>query len=203
MFVNLWENGKFPCFLPNTSINIPFTRSGATFWVGSLQRFPSMWDFLSSQLWKIDMRECGNSCWCCKKYWTLNEFLKLMPIPTSVIVWAQHHQSLRKSHMILGLLWLYSGNGDWPDGLGTVEYFVGSKSHSIQTIKGGKLYHRWSDAKPYQPGHTSNTIGHVNNIPTTQFFTGISRNTQSNSYMLSLTECVWKLQWKIALWDTH
>ena len=28
---------------------------------------------------------------------------------------------------------------------------------------------------------------HVNKIPTMQFFTGFSRNTQSKSYMLSLT----------------
>ena len=28
-------------------------------------------------------------------------------------------------------------------------------------------------------------IGHVNNIPTLQFFTGFSRNTQSKSYMIS------------------
>ena len=27
--------------------------------------------------------------------------------------------------------------------------------------------------------------------PTMQYFTGISRNTQSKSYMLSLTECAW------------
>ena len=31
-------------------------------------------------------------------------------------------------------------------------------------------------------------IGYVNNIPTMQFVTGISRNTLSKSYMLSLTE---------------
>ena len=36
-----------------------------------------------------------------------------------------------------------------------------------------------------------NPIGHVRNIPTMQFFTGISRNTQSKSYMLSLTEGIW------------
>ena len=30
-------------------------------------------------------------------------------------------------------------------------------------------------------------IGHVNNIPTLQCFTGFSKNSQSNSYMLSLT----------------
>ena len=35
-----------------------------------------------------------------------------------------------------------------------------------------------------------------------QYFTGISRNAQSKSYMLSLTECVWELQ-NNALWDTH
>ena len=44
-------------------------------------------------------------------------------------------------------------------------------------------------------------IGHVNNIPTMQNFTGISRNTPSRSSVLSLTECVWKFR-NIALWDT-
>ena len=39
------------------------------------------------------------------------------------------------------------------------------------------------------------------NIPTMQFFTGISRNTQSKSSMLSLTECVWNFQ-NDAFWDT-
>ena len=34
-------------------------------------------------------------------------------------------------------------------------------------------------------------IGHVNNIPTMQFFIGISRTTLSEYYMLLLTECVW------------
>ena len=33
-------------------------------------------------------------------------------------------------------------------------------------------------------------IGNVNNLPTMPLFTGISRNSQSKSYMLSLTECV-------------
>ena len=45
-------------------------------------------------------------------------------------------------------------------------------------------------------------IRHVNNIPTMQYFTGISRNTQSKSYMLPLTECDWDFQ-NNALWDTH
>ena len=45
-------------------------------------------------------------------------------------------------------------------------------------------------------------MGHVNNIPTMQCFTGNSRNTQSNSYMLSLTECVWEIR-NNALWDIH
>ena len=45
-------------------------------------------------------------------------------------------------------------------------------------------------------------IGHVHNIPTMQFSTGISRNTQSKTYMLSLTECVWDFR-NDALWDTH
>ena len=44
--------------------------------------------------------------------------------------------------------------------------------------------------------------GHVNNIPKMQFFSGISRNTQSKSYMLPLTECVWDFQ-NNELWDTH
>ena len=43
-------------------------------------------------------------------------------------------------------------------------------------------------------------LGRVNNIPTMQFFTGISRNTQS-THMLSMTECVWEFQ-NNALWDT-
>ena len=34
-------------------------------------------------------------------------------------------------------------------------------------------------------------IGHVNNISTKQFFTGISRDTQSKSYMLSLIDWVY------------
>ena len=37
-------------------------------------------------------------------------------------------------------------------------------------------------------------IGHVKNIPTMQFFIGISRITQSKSYMLSLTVCVWNFK---------
>ena len=45
-------------------------------------------------------------------------------------------------------------------------------------------------------------IGHVNNIPTMQFFTRISSNTMSKSYMLSLTESVWDFQ-NNGLWDTH
>ena len=35
-----------------------------------------------------------------------------------------------------------------------------------------------------------------------QFFTGISRNTKSKSFMLSLTACVWDFQ-NNGLWDTH
>lgn len=46
------------------------------------------------------------------------------------------------------------------------------------------------------------SIGHVNNVPTMQFFTGISRNTQSKPYMLSMTEWVWEFR-NDALWDTH
>ena len=45
-------------------------------------------------------------------------------------------------------------------------------------------------------------MGHVNSIPTMQFLSGISRNTQSMSYMLSLTVCDWEFQ-NIALWDTN
>ena len=35
-----------------------------------------------------------------------------------------------------------------------------------------------------------------------QFFIGISRNTQSKYYELSLTECLWEFR-NDALWDTH
>ena len=35
-----------------------------------------------------------------------------------------------------------------------------------------------------------------------QFFSGIPSNTQSKSYMLSLTECDWDFQ-NNDLWDTH
>ena len=45
-------------------------------------------------------------------------------------------------------------------------------------------------------------IGCVYNIPTMQFLTGISRNTQSKSYMLSFTEFVWDFQ-NNALWDNQ
>ena len=41
----------------------------------------------------------------------------------------------------------------------------------------------------------------VNNIPTMQLFTGISRNTQSKSHMLLLTECVCHFQNSV-FWDT-
>ena len=47
-------------------------------------------------------------------------------------------------------------------------------------------------------------IGHVNNIPTVQFFTEISRNTLPESYRLGyqFTEFVWDFH-NGALWDTH
>ena len=45
-------------------------------------------------------------------------------------------------------------------------------------------------------------IGHFNEYPTMQFLTGISRNTQSKLYMLSLTECVRDFQ-NSALWEAH
>ena len=52
----------------------------------------------------------------------------------------------------------------------------------------------------FKGSHSS--IGHVNNIPTMQFFDGISRNTQSKSYMLSLTECVREFR-NNPLWDIY
>ena len=42
----------------------------------------------------------------------------------------------------------------------------------------------------------------ANNIPTMLYFTGISRDTQSKSYMLSLNECVREFR-NSSLWDTH
>ena len=51
-------------------------------------------------------------------------------------------------------------------------------------------------------GNKHPTIGHGNNIPEMQFFTGISRNSQSKSYKLSLTECALNFK-NNALWDTQ
>ena len=42
--------------------------------------------------------------------------------------------------------------------------------------------------------HMSAYIGHVNNVPTMQCFTRISRYSHSELYMISLTECVRKSQ---------
>ena len=53
----------------------------------------------------------------------------------------------------------------------------------------------------YEPRYES-LIEHVNKIPTMQFFTGIFKNTQSELYMLSLTEWVCDFQNNV-LWDTH
>ena len=50
--------------------------------------------------------------------------------------------------------------------------------------------------------HQPFLIRHAKNIPTMQLFIGISRNTKSKSYMLSLTECIRDFQ-NNALWDTH
>ena len=47
----------------------------------------------------------------------------------------------------------------------------------------------------------TNYIGHVNNIPTKQFFTEFPEILSQNHIMLSLPECVWDFQ-KNALWDT-
>ena len=47
-----------------------------------------------------------------------------------------------------------------------------------------------------------NIIGYVNENPTMQYFTGITGNTQSKSYMLSLIKCVWDFP-DNALWDSH
>ena len=79
-----------------------------------------------------------------------------------------------------------------------------SKSLPILDYKWDKIEQKnntlWKIA--HFTGFDINPIGHVNNIPTIQFFIGISRNTQSKSYMLSLTECVWDFQ-NDALWDTN
>ena len=55
-------------------------------------------------------------------------------------------------------------------------------------------------AKEIPPFLADVIIRHVNDIPTMQFFTGISRINHSKSYMLSLTECVWDFQ-NNAFWD--
>ena len=54
----------------------------------------------------------------------------------------------------------------------------------------------------YPNNHCKQVIGRVNNSPTMQFFTGISRNTQLKLNMPSLTECVRDFQ-NNALWDIH
>ena len=48
----------------------------------------------------------------------------------------------------------------------------------------------------------SGQLRHINNIPIMQFFTGTSRITQSKSYVLSLTECVWEFR-NNALWNSR
>ena len=57
------------------------------------------------------------------------------------------------------------------------------------------------EASSHRATSINQNLRHVNNIPTMQYFTGISRNTQSKSYMLSLSECVWDFH-NNALWDT-
>ena len=59
-----------------------------------------------------------------------------------------------------------------------------------------------SGADMSTPNVITQVIGHVNNNPTMQLITGITRNTQSKSYTLSLTECVWEFR-NNALWDTQ
>ena len=61
---------------------------------------------------------------------------------------------------------------------------------------------KMSEADKWPEKVLQSSIWNVNNIPTMQFLTGIFRNTQSKSYMLSLAECVWELR-NSALWDTH
>ena len=57
---------------------------------------------------------------------------------------------------------------------------------------------------PYKRIHQENcmSIGHDNNIQTIQSLTGFSRNTQSKSYMLKLTEFFLDFP-NGALWDIH
>ena len=45
-------------------------------------------------------------------------------------------------------------------------------------------------------------IGHIHNIPTMKFFTGISRKIHSKLYMLTLTAYVWDIR-NNALMDTR
>ena len=59
-----------------------------------------------------------------------------------------------------------------------------------------------SGADMSSPNVITQVIWHVNNIPTMQLITGISRNTQSKSYTLSLTERLWDFQ-NVPLWDAH
>ena len=65
------------------------------------------------------------------------------------------------------------------------------------------MYRRkWNYVSNGNPSEISWGIEHVNNIPTMQSFAGISWNTRSKSYTLSLAEFVRDFQ-NNALLDTH
>ena len=97
---------------------------------------------------------------------------------------------------LLSLLWSFEGRG------------LNHSSHNCETffvwLVAISPNHVWKDPIPCAMSLSiyRSPIRLVNNIPTMQFSNGISRNTQSKSYILSFTECVWDFQNK-ALWDTH
>ena len=81
-----------------------------------------------------------------------------------------------------------------------LQFNVADQWHQTDPISAWNYGTMWSIPDNIIP--QLHPMGHVNNIPTMQCFTENSKNTQSNSYMLSLTECVWEF-WNNALWDTH
>ena len=56
-------------------------------------------------------------------------------------------------------------------------------------LNNAMMYHKLQLQKFEKKMQRCISIEHVNNIPTMQYFIGISRNTQSKFYMLSSGEC--------------
>ena len=100
----------------------------------------------------------------------------------SIVVLITHHRKYR--------IWWVSSIYNWS----IIEVWQKMRLKHIPT--------EWQSCTSQWVWKNCSQMGHVDNIPTMQFFTEISRNTQSISYMLSLNVSVWDFQ-DNALWDTH